>query len=981
MHTRTIQWLLVPALLWFLACAAVVAQKPYFLHYGTKEGLLTEEVYNLLQDTAGFIWIASDHGVSRFDGAGFKHFSIKDGLPSNVVTELFLDRMGRVWFHAFGNSYAYIQDDSVHVPAWNKVLARYQYEYDSFGQLKDGRFAIGVQNYDPTAPLLYLLISENGDDIEKIWPNVSNQISVTLGESIQMHASTCQIMPDSVAFQFTWGNSMPCDSIQLRFPTSNIKLDIYTPTADSVSYIASNSLLYKVDVNTVSKIDLDGNTTNSLFVDREKNLWVGLFKNGVRCFENGDIEAPPTKFLDGYSVTSVMQDQRGGYWFSTIEAGIFHMPFPNLLVYTSENGLPENRIVKALKTDTLLWMIYRNGYVTRSSIQNRDHLEFETVVKHRYIGPSFIDSTQQLNISVSYPSSASASIKEREYASALYFDSKGSIYEAFVEGGFIRAKSDGSIWVSGKEYPGIGRIKHITESAGETIWLGSMRGLYQFQNDSLSFLPERFPFALGEVSCLLSFEDLLFFGVGGKGMYVLQDDSLTSISSHQGLSSDFIHRIVIDSDETVWLSTTSGIDYFKLDYLYKKHIPVRHIGIGNGLPSTCVNDLLVTETDLWAFTDGGLAIIPRSVIVEDSATTPLYLSSIKVNGAPLKSMQNLQLNHLQNNLQVTFQAIAYQGLSEVRYAYRLLPGEDRWNFTQQPVINLSGLNPGSYILEIQDSQALDRNGVLPLQLHLTIAPPFWKRWYVVAAASLTLLLGFWFLSAWRIRQLKWTSKMEQQVSTLSFRALQAQMNPHFIYNALNAIQNFILKNEQQASLDYLNKFSRLVRLVFDHSSRDLVTLYEELENISLYVNLEQARYPDRFDFEVDMDPKIKNLKVAPMLLQPFIENAILHGILPAGKKGKIVIRITVDGKKLHVQISDNGIGIRKGMVIKRRKERFLSSGSNRKVDADSGLQVTKKRIHSLAQKHGIPELVKLVDRSELHPDESGTLVSFYLPTL
>lgn len=951
-----------------------MAQSPYYVHYGTEEGLLNVEVYNMLQDSMGFIWIASDHGVSRFDGHNFRHFSIKDGLPHNLVTELFLDLQGRVWCHVYSKGLVCIEGDSVFTPQWAEQLAPYYRFLDRFGQLADGTYVVSFQSYMSDSSVLFAIVSGEENDITWIRHNDGNTVAILPDSRSPINAF--RFIDEDQPYRLYWG--APRDGAGVPIVnTGRSVYDVTCSTSDSLVYLASDKYLISVSPRDQYCTDVGYRISNSLFIDKQQNLWAGLFKGGALCYEGGSLRSEPKHYLEGYSVTSVMQDRDGGYWFSTIEAGIFYMPFLDLQVYTTDNGLPENRIVKAWLADSTLWMIYRNGYATHSTLSHHEALTFDVVVHSDYIGPSFVDTEGILNVSISGDPQDARGVRVLPYSSALFTDSKGIMYTADPEGGLHKKFPDGQVWHSRDQYA-LPRINYLAEAADGAIWLGSTGGPYRMVGETCTFMPDIYPEMAGSVTCLHAHGNRVFIGIGGKGLFVLRDDMPAHLHTGKGLSSDFVHRVAVDENDTAWVATTSGIDIFSLDHLGREHLPIQYLGAGSGLPSVCVNDLLITAHHLWAFTDKGLAIIPRHIITSKGVTPPVYLTSVKVNGIPRHLASGLELLPNENNLQVEFHALAFRGQNNLLYAYRLNGTEETWNYSRVPSINLSGLKPGDYALEVKLAHASDAK---PLLFRFSILPPLWQRWYVLLPAVMFFLLALYGFVYWRIRNLQWAARLEQQVSTLTFRALQAQMNPHFIFNSLNAIQNFILKNDQQASVAYLNKFSLLTRSVFDHSSRELVPICEELTSLELYVNLEQARYPGKISFVVQMDESLQLLKIPPMLLQPFVENAILHGILPSDNEGRITLSIDRKTDCLSVCIEDNGIGIRAHHQLRKKKNRFLNSPEARAGRAHTGIQVTCQRIESFMRKHGLKADICIKDRSSIPLNESGTLVSFTLPIL
>ena len=184
---------------------------------------------------------------------------------------------------------------------------------------------------------------------------------------------------------------------------------------------------------------------------------------------------------------------------------------------------------------------------------------------------------------------------------------------------------------------------------------------------------------------------------------------------------------------------------------------------------------------------------------------------------------------------------------------------------------------------------------------------------------------------------------EQQAALLEMQALRAQMNPHFIFNCLNSVNRFILRNDAEAASDYLTKFSRLIRMVLNNSKKTMISLEDELECLRLYIQMEQLRFRSSFFYSVNIDENVNpdEMMVPPLVLQPFVENAIWHGLMnlpdqqsAESEKGKITIDISVENGKVKYCVQDNGVGRKKAAELNAGKEKRQSLG----------LHITKERI-------------------------------------
>ncbi len=284
------------------------------------------------------------------------------------------------------------------------------------------------------------------------------------------------------------------------------------------------------------------------------------------------------------------------------------------------------------------------------------------------------------------------------------------------------------------------------------------------------------------------------------------------------------------------------------------------------------------------------------------------------------------------------------GQQSVRY--RLLPVKKTWsNFSSDRKAVFAPLSPGNYLLEIQSVNPLDQKHLSTLSYSFQIMPPFYLRWWFILCVLVILTAISIILLRLRFRQIRQQehqkADVRNELNSIEMKALKAQMNPHFIFNAINAIQSFILSNNVDQALYYLSIFAKLVRKTLENATKDFIPLCEEMEYIHFYIELEKMRYEGQFSSEIDIDPQlpIETTLIPPMIIQPFVENAIKHGLLKLKDAGvlKIVIRKLSDSQYI-VVIEDNGIGRQKSAELKQEDGRIHNS---------KGLELTNARIRLL----------------------------------
>jgi LytS/YehU family sensor histidine kinase len=266
---------------------------------------------------------------------------------------------------------------------------------------------------------------------------------------------------------------------------------------------------------------------------------------------------------------------------------------------------------------------------------------------------------------------------------------------------------------------------------------------------------------------------------------------------------------------------------------------------------------------------------------------------------------------------------------------------------------------------------------VPAEFSFTIATPFWKKswfWVLVSVAAMVILTVAIFT---RIRRIKERERKEAEVRVAlagnELKALRAQMNPHFVFNSLNSIQHFILTNKSSDAGKYLNKFARLMRVILNNSEKSVITIREELEYLTLYIELEAMRFDNKFEWKIDIAEDIDTdyFEIPAMLLQPYVENAILHGLTPKGEGGVLEIIMRLQGNNLLCRIRDNGIG--------REKSREMRQLSNRKDHKSLGMKITSDRLELINNLQGSHLSMTVTDLKNEDGTPAGTQVDIFIP--
>ncbi len=376
---------------------------------------------------------------------------------------------------------------------------------------------------------------------------------------------------------------------------------------------------------------------------------------------------------------------------------------------------------------------------------------------------------------------------------------------------------------------------------------------------------------------------------------------------------------------------------------------------------------------------------PRALRHNEEKPAP-YLKGINVleesyreAGSPLLARQ-LRLRHWENFFSFDFSARGFTLGKQNRFRYRLKGFEDNWiNAKGRRNANYTNVPPGDYVFQLQAANNEGAWNEDIFELPVSIASPWWSHWWFIAGALLLLAYLIYSLYRYRVGQIRREEKLkadfEKQLANVEMSALRAQMNPHFLFNSLNSIERFIIKNESRKASEYLNNFARLIRLILQNSRSNYVNLKDEIEALELYLQMENLRFQDKFNYELIIQEglEIENIDIPPMLIQPYVENAIWHGLMHKKDKteGKVELHISRNNGYLHCKIEDNGIGRDKAIEMK--------THSPQQGKRSVGMQITQDRIRIINKLYNSNTTVNIIDLKNGDGEAAGTRVELSIP--
>ncbi|RZK48276.1 MAG: diguanylate cyclase [Pedobacter sp.] len=967
-------------LLFFLSWHQLIfAQSLHFPHYTKQNGLPSNNLFNILQDKKGYLWIATDAGVSRFDGNNFENFSIDDGLPDNQILQLKEDKKGRIWFLSFSGKLSYFYNGIIYSEKNDSKLKALHLNavIVSFYEDSKGQFWFGTNKN--------LILSWNEKSILKY--SSTNHFQQYLNSILyEDHKQNIWAMNAQGVHLFNQQDFLP---IQDQVPILSHKSIQILPDK-SIYYLTHHGLMRRRGFNVEKKINVPKEIINQnpsyIFVQSD-GVWMGTTKGLYKLYFSGKIE----HMLIDQSISQVIQDKAQNLWIST-QNGLFKLPNPEeqVFIFNTQHKLSQNTIQSVFKTSPEdIWLGMQEGYINHLNLRTKSiaHLalksadEFKSIKQIKFdkkhkslyfgaeLGLAKLDRIDQAKPQITYLKEANNSFF---VIKSFSIDNENKLALALSSGVVILPNRNKTLTFSANNYKENTdffkeRAYTVLYDSKNKLWFSNVEGVSALQKGALvqyfkknPLLTQRFN-DIKEVS-----NKLLAFATDGYGILLLDSaNNIRNIKEIHGLQSNIILKLFVYQDE-IWALSTNGVNRIKIQ---GKDIKINSIDFANDLLANEVNDLFVDEQYAYFATQKGLVYFKYQNFGIKENPPPVFISTITYNNSSLDlSKNNFSFKPDDHNFIINFNALDFKN-KHITYRYRL-KSDVNWSQTKSRRIELTALEPGKYELEIA-AKSQDSDWSKASKFTFEIEKYFWQTWWfiliiwVIAALSLYLFMTKYLRKQRNEEQEKLLLK--NKTLMLEQRALQAMMNPHFVFNVMNSIQHYINTKNTSSANKVLTGFAKLIRINLDICTKSFVSLAEEINYLNLYLNLEKNRFGDKLNYELIIDPELdlEETFIPSMLLQPFIENAIWHGIMPKEEGGNITIRMQHQFiNQLNIQIEDDGIGIDNSLALNIGKHK------------SKGMDLTKERINLLNKIESKPIHFEIKQLGKV-----GTLVTILVPII
>lgn len=966
-----------------LAFAALMAhaQQHAFRQFTSRDGLAQSQVRAMAQDAEGYLWFGTLGGASRFDGEFFHNLALQDGLPDAQVSAMVRATDGSFWMGS-GNSLVRIS---------GRTLQAEPLPEASHGARILG-LAAGLNGS------LYI-----GTDGGGLFMRDAAGVHPVPGYPVDTatHVRSLLLLADgSLLVGLRNGllhyKAGTCKQVRVGDAEPKIVSALAEGADDSWWVGTLGSGLYRIDKDGSSKeydeeTGLLQNNVRCVLVDDRGRTWVGT-KLGLNMIDGEHTRVFTIhQGMPNDNIQCAFQDDEGNIWFGTDGAGAIRYLGDRFVTFTVKDG-PCSDLVMSITADQHgdLWLgTYDNGLCRMDGmamITTLDGLPNNTIwcglLDHdgsMWFGTS--DGIAHVRDGIVLPLSDSISLLGQRVF-ALHQDPSGKIWCGTREGVTLLDPTRGtSAALIGDGGPGRS-VRAIMAGANGVLWFATDAGLVSLVNGAFRrFTKEKDALSDNTVLCLVQDARGRPWAGTANGLSCIHDGKTRTLRFGTDFGSNYFNLIARDNRGRLWAGTNNGLYLFQPDSLLQDSTAFEHITMAEGLKSLefNLNAAHAGQKGTLLFgSSGGLVYhdVRTEARAPSTSAPTVHITALRsflqptdwkgqcdgigIDGLPV----GLHLGHRRHYLTFDYGAISLSRPERLRYRYRLVGYDPDWlPATEARFASYSNLPHGEFTFEVAATTDGEHWGP-PASFRFSIDPPYWARWWFYLLCVLGVggvLFGVQRYRAIRrerrerTRQLMLRSRMLQ----LEQQALNANMNRHFVFNALNSIQFHINRQDRTTASKYLTSFAKLIRKNLDASQSDTTSLAEELERLELYLRLEHMRFKDKFRYSIAVEPGVdaNQVRLPAMMLQPYVENSIWHGILPMEHQGHVHIGIgpSQEPGRVVVRIEDDGIGLEESMKAKLGGEAdHISRGieiTKGRADVLRKLELTDIRIQGPEQWH------------------------------
>ena len=959
----------------------------------------------------------------------FGHFERKDGLTNTNTRQIMPDDKGTLFFTTQGGVFSY---DGYKI----KLFLTYRKQYDQkiiegqpigFLQAKNGNYWVatdfmGLYEYNPVMNTIKSYLTPYKDIIYRLSIDKDKTIYLATNEGLaKVQAKNGR---NEIIFQ------QKTDKITVLNTTEQATNVLMAGTKHGVLYYLNyqNRTIDSLQTPCGEITAICNTSDNAVWIAGSKGLFLMKTLANSTHFAFTKINTAQTN-LAKYGINCMITDAKNRLWIGSYGGGLLLFDTKKNIFYSYKHNKNNS---KSLGSNQLIYLHGdKTGHIwigTRKGVDvfdaNIDFLktatngeitsQSTTVLERRLFAqlPDSLKKNRTKNTILCFQDTNGGIWWSTEQGCQLhYYHKKNNIYKPYQQP--LHAVNTAT-----------GCVNAMWQDKKRRIWLAAYNGtfLYDTAKDVFINLVSIFPTivtdnSLAGNSLIEDASGNVWCGryEGGLDVYNLEKRQYRHFSLEDGLPDRSINSMQIDTLNRLWLATPNGLCVAKIptslfDTKNKEAtVFFKVYNTEDGLASSNVTALFFKKDKadkffLYVNTEEGISCIDPTQLTYNTQKPIVSFTQLRVLNKvitpdtlpasilqkPIEFTKKIVLNYDENSLSLDFSANNLQHAERNTYQYRLENYNDTWqSLSTGNTVAYTQIPPGLYRLCVK---AANNDGVMSGQattLEIEIIAAFWQTtWFKLLLISAGTGLIFFFYTN-KLNQTRLEAELKQriaeakeqesayqkQLSITEMSALRAQMNPHFIFNCLNSIHNFTLDNDSDNASKYLTKFARLIRLVLENSRSERVKLSNELQALQLYIEMETLRFKEKVHYEINIDDEIEPsmIQIPPMLIQPYVENAIWHGLMPKKEGGIVLINIlSVNDTYLQIEIIDTGVGRKKAAALKSK---------NAIQHKSHGMQITSDRVQLIKQLYNIDTKIDIIDLYDDDKKSKGTKIIIKIPLL
>ncbi len=908
------------------------AQQNNYSLYTSKNGLPSEILYDIVQAENGYLWISTEGGLVKFNGKEF----IKNPLPpigQKEILNIFPDSQGRLWFTSLPGEVFYLEDGkAIQLDRTKYLLDR---GFIDITEDQQGRLWLTAR-YGQHISIL------NVSTLEKVKSLDQNSHDLVNIESICHYKDRNVINCVGNVYELSPDDEMK----KLRHTKKNNRFFFKPKLLNDSTYILSinKKKLITVNPNNTLGTELDKifkpdyNSIQHIFVDDDKSIFVST-SNGLYILKrdkNGKIHQ--NHILENFNTRLVVKDKEQNYWVATDEGLIrlssFDIEFFESGPYGRFTALAATKENLFVGTDKNRLLVYNNELELISKDVLSTNMVDDIVYEMVTVNENLYLATNRYVYSINTKKKFSPTLLTNGFYKSIEADKNENLWlGGGYNGLYIDTKLKEQI-----QFPQ-DRTYAIFPIDSSNILLGTVNGLYRFNfktKEKIKLIKE---FNEDVRDIKMSKDSTFWLATQNSGVFVIKNDNIVKIiNTNNGLSSNNCRSLLIQ-DNHVWLATNKG-----LARINKENNEIKIISESIGLPSNEIHDIMYWNELIVAATSDGLAILKPDKEISNLCPI-LNISSVKIIEKDTSILSTYDLSPKQRNIKIEFDGVSFHNVNDIIFEYKMQGIDKHWIKTKNNIAQYPSMPPGQYTFRVK-TKGINSGWSEVKSIRFNLS----KKFHEYSLFYFLVFLGLSMLVFWYFREIKKKDQVKKALHNSQLTALRAQMNPHFIFNSLNSLSYFIENGEKRVANKYVSQFSKLMRLILNNSDKAYIPLKEELDALRLYVSLEALRFDDDLFYVFDIGENIDENQVGipPLLVQPYVENAILHGLKP--KKGKKSLKIIIRQirEKVSIIVEDNGIGRHQSQINKAMNKQIYNSKAmgitSQRIDL---ININSKKSHNL----------------------------------